>query len=142
MLRQTSALRTPVPIFFFELCFGWGGPLGGSPVSGSTHMCLSWGPNVEILEIFGSRFEISEWIREFFGLVRFIGDSGGNIFFGDRFEFFWNRLEIVECGVKFVGQVSFIGDYGENIFFVAVLKLLEIVWIMDQLFTQKCLVFF
>ena len=46
------------------------------------------GLNVGMLDIFGSRFEIFEWIREFFGLVSFIGDSGENIFSGDRFGFF------------------------------------------------------
>ena len=69
-----------------------------------------------MLEIFGSRFEMFEWIRESLGLVSFIGDSGENIFFGDCFEIFWNRLEIFECGVKFVGQVSFIKDSGGDIF--------------------------
>ena len=46
MPRRTSAPCVPGLIFFFELCFGWGGPRGGSPVSGSTHACPGALPNM------------------------------------------------------------------------------------------------
>ena len=59
--RRMSAPRVPDPIFSFGLRFGWGGPRGGSPVSGSTHACPGGAPNIGIFEI-----EISPAITLFF----------------------------------------------------------------------------
>ena len=50
--RQNAApdVRTmrPGPDIFFELCFGWGGSRGRSPVSGSTHACPGALPNMAL----------------------------------------------------------------------------------------------